>query len=118
MASISWPGNVPDKPLIDGFSERPGTTTVRTQMDVGPDKLRRRTTAAVSTLTMRMLMTKTEVGNLETFYDGTTAQGSLRFDFVHPRTGSTVEARFVERPRWQIRTDDDYEVQIKLEVLP
>lgn len=119
MASIVWPtASVPEKPLVDGFTERPGTTTVRTQMDVGPDKVRRRTTAAVDRLEMRFIMTESEVGSLDTFYDSTAAQGSLRFDFTHPRTGSTVEARFVERPRWRLITDDDYEVTVRLEVLP
>lgn len=118
MASITWPGNVPEKPLVDGYNEQVGSTTVRTPMDVGPDKVRRRTTAAVDRLSMRFLMTETEIGNLDTFYDSTTSQGALRFDFTHPRTGNTVEARFVERPRWRLRTDDDYEVNVTLEVLP
>lgn len=118
MASIAWPGTVPDKPLVDSFTEQPERDIVRSSVSAGPAKARRRTTAGVRRWSMQIRMTETELGNLDTFYVDTTAQGALRFDFTHPREGTLVEARFVRRPVYRLVTEDDYDVQIQLEVLP
>lgn len=118
MAAIDWPNNIPDKPLVDSFAETPPRDVVRTQMDAGPAKMRPRSTSGVRNLNVTFMMNETELSNLDTFYETTTSQGTARFDFSHPRTGTTVEMRFVERPTYRLVSDDDYEVRVKFEVLP
>ncbi|QLH37711.1 MAG: hypothetical protein HWD60_00095 [Defluviicoccus sp.] len=43
--SAVWPSSLPQKPLVDGFSETAPNLVVRSPMDVGPAKVRRRATA-------------------------------------------------------------------------
>lgn len=118
MADVSWPNDVPKSPLVDSFTEQPGRDVVRTQMDAGPSKMRRRTTAGVRKITKTLRMTESEVESLDTFYTSTLGQGTLRFDVENPRTGTVKEMRFVKRPTWRLVTDDDYDVNVQLEVMP
>jgi len=120
MASIAWPTGLPnfEEPLVNEYEESPGTTTVRTQMDVGPDKVRRRTTAAVDQISVGYMMTKSQVSTFDGFYDSTTNQGALRFDATHPRTGKMHEFRFREAPQISALGGLLFQGKVKVEVLP
>jgi len=118
MASLVWPSTIPDKPLVDAYNETPPRDVVKSPMDVGPAKMRRRTTSGVRKFSVTMMMTDAEVADLDTFYETTTRNGVLRFDLENPRTGTTVEMRFMEAPKYKLVSEDDYEVSMKLEALP
>ena len=117
MAAIVWPPTLP----APGFnwSETPVPNTVRTPTDTGPAKVRRRFTAQVTNLDLPYDLTKAEADLLvDTFYEVTTAGGSLRFDYPHPRTGATVECRFREPPAFVETNPGLYRGTVRLEVLP
>lgn len=118
MADVAWPGTVPKSPLLDAFTEQPPREVVRSNVDAGPAKVRQRTTAGVRALTVTIRMTEAELADLDTFFVTTTNQGALRFDLEHPRTGALREMRFVRKPVYRLVTEDDYDVQLQLEVLP
>ena len=82
----AWPASLPQAPLARGYQEAFGDTTLRTQMDAGPDKLRRRFTAGVDSFTTLLRLTKTQAATFESFYKTDTAGGTLAFTWVHPRT--------------------------------
>jgi hypothetical protein len=93
-----WPATLPQKPLQSGWKETFADTGIRTKMEVGPAKTRRRTTAGVKPHEAAFYMTWEEVETLETFYNTTLASGTLEFQWEHPRTGETEDWRFTGPP--------------------
>lgn len=92
---VAWPASLPQKPLAEGFAEQMRKMGLRSAMDAGPAKQRRRFTAAVRTLKLRLRLTPAQVAALDTFWETDTAGGSLSFTWVHPRTGAGVTMRFI-----------------------
>jgi len=119
MATQSWPAGLPnfEEPLRSEYTETVGSTKKRSQMEVGPAKVRRRSTAHVDQMTLGYYMTESEVSTFETFYNTTLKNGSLRFDATHPRTGNTEDFRILEDPQYE-RMGVEYIVRFKVEVLP
>lgn len=120
-ASYSWlTQNLPQKPQ-KGYSENKGMLILRTPMDAGPAKQRKRGLRP-DVLSLSFIMTDLELSTLETFIE-TSLNGTARFYFPHPRTNATVEARFIPQGDGQLYTiqhiSQDYStVQFQLEVLP
>ena len=75
------------------MTETPPDTTLETQMDAGPPKARRRFSAGIRKLDMKMIMTAAQVATLDAFYVTTLSGGALTFDYAHPRTGATETYR-------------------------
>lgn len=114
----SWPASLPPTPLAAGYADTPPDNVLRTQMDAGPAKLRRRTTAAVRPLVAPLLLTSAQVATLDTFYSSTLEDGALAFDWTHPRTGAAISCRFLQPPAYGDPNGDLFFVTCQLEVLP
>jgi len=114
----SWPGTLPDDPLKQAYEETFQDQALRTPMDAGPDKLRRRFTAGVKYFRFRFRHTKTQVATHMTFYETTLSAGSLPFDWTHPRTGSAVEFRYVGPPRISGGGGNSFFINANMEILP
>lgn len=115
-----WPGTLPQAPLA-GVSESKGTLILRTPMDKGPAKMRRRAERP-DTMALRMIMDSTQLSTLETFVF-TTIGSTARFGFPHPRSGSQIEARLVPNQDGELYTVTDlsptvFSVSFTVEVLP
>lgn len=104
-------------PLINSFQETPPENTIRTTMDRGPAKVRRRTTANVRQVSFNLFLKNDGVDVLDDFFTTDTFSGADDFDFIHPRTKESVKARFVSPPQYRNR-GTGYEVSISLEILP
>jgi len=113
----SWPVDLP-APLINTIVETPPENTIRTQMEVGPAKVRRRTTANVRPLRFSITCTPTQAAALDTFYTATTSGGADEFDYSHPRTGDSVSARFTQAPTYSDVNGQAYRIDIALEIMP
>ena len=118
MASATWPSDLPDVPLVRGYEESPPDLALRTEMDTGPDKTRRRTTAGPREFAVQFRLTPAQLTTLDTFFVDTLKSGTLRFDFTHPRTGNTFEFRFVGPPSYRALDSARYRVQATLELMP
>jgi len=116
MASINWPATLP-APLTDGYGEAPPDTTLRTAMDCGPDKVRRRCTAGPRLFSLRYRLTAAQVATLDTFYNTTSGSGSEPFNWTNPRTAAACEAMFLAAPAYGA-VEHEGEVDIQLEVRP
>ena len=114
----SWPATLPQKPLSEGFTEQALPNTIRSEMDIGPAKLRQRYTATIRNYGMRLLLTKAQIATLETFYDATLASGTATFDWSDHRTGSAAVYRFLSRPAYQPASAEYWYTDLALEVLP
>jgi len=114
----SWP-SIPFFDARQGFNEAaPVGATIRTQMDAGPVKVRRRFTAAPIQVQVRIPhLTKSELATFRTFYRDTIKMGSLSFTGTHPVTGATESFRFVEG--YSVAPfADGFTIAATLEILP
>lgn len=118
MPSIVWPGSLPAYPLYEGYQETLGANTIRSAMEVGPAKLRRRGTAAVHTFTVSFGLTHDQAAELRDFFNDDTYGGSLSFELAHPTTEETLEMRFASAPMITRQGPNAYRANLTLEALP
>jgi hypothetical protein len=120
MAASTWPIGLPQIFLIDGFAQGlANKNLIRSQMDVGPAKLRRRSTAATRPMQGSMDMTDDQIQILMDFMDEIEG-GALPFYFpAQPPFVGTYLVRFGdELPQWDWFAPHTWKVDIKLEILP
>jgi len=116
MANIYWPELLPSGLLENGFSQQPQNNVIRTAMDAGPKKARRRYTARTVKYSGKQVFDAAELAVFEQFYHNVIADGVLRFNFTDPVTGETAEFRFTED--YTLRALDGlFEVTLPLERL-
>lgn len=113
-----WPASLPQCPLASSYSETPQRQTLRSQMDAGPAKVRRRFTAGTTDLAYAVNLTPAQVQTFEAFYDDDTDAGALPFDMPHPRTGTTVTVRFKGPYELTAIGGLYYRLSLTIEVLP
>ncbi len=113
-----WPASLPQKMLAPGFDEQPPDERIRTPMEVGPAKLRRRTSAGVRPIKGSIRCSLTQRATFDEFYRSTLSGGVLPFDWVHPVTQTAATFRFVEVPRYAMRTANLVEIALSLELMP
>lgn len=114
----TWPATLPQRPLLNGYSEQRVDANARSSVAVGPSKTRRRYTAVPVVFNCQWSMTTAQLAALETFYVTTLLEGSTSFDWPHPRSGSTVTARFVGPYTLSPYSTDAYTIGAQIEVLP
>jgi len=116
MTNIYWPDTLPLTLRMDGLSAKRNSNVIRTTMDAGPKKARRRYTASSKEFTGSMLLDASLFFELEQFYSVTLADGVLRFNFTDPQTLETAEFRFSDD--YTVNSvDGKFEVSMQLERL-
>lgn len=118
MAATTWPtaDDFPQKPASTGYDEDPGNPFARTEMDVGPAKVRRRTSGSIEKFEVQYEVDGTHLSTWRTFY---AAVGlSELFNWTHPSKGTSVEARFVSPPKIRNAGADNWVLVCSIEVLP
>jgi hypothetical protein len=116
----TWPGTLPPRLLLEGYQERLPRNKVRTEMDAGPAKQRRRYTAAVRPIAGAQILTTAQVASLKTFHDSTLQGGQDAFDWTDPIPNSGLFSfRFVSEPHIDRALGGGlYHVTYELEILP
>lgn len=119
-ASYTWPTTLPQK-VQRGYTETVGMNILRTAMDAGPAKMRRRSIRP-DQLNVSFTMTTAQVTTLDTFLT-TSIKGTARFYFPHPRKETTVEVRIVPTQDGALYNLTNigpgfWTVALQLEVLP
>lgn len=113
----TWPATLPQQFRQDGYTRAMPDNLLRSSMDVGPAKVRRRTTANVGPTSGQMLLTYAQKQILEDFYRDDLFDGALPFDF--PDWDETVrEFRFTRPPSFINTGGDQWMVSLNLERLP
>lgn len=111
--SIPWPSQLQDKVNRDSFNYKVGETVLRSDVDIGPKKLRRRFTRPINMATVSIdINSVSEYNIFMTFYNTTTNAGVSPFEFVHPITGVLKEWRFADVP--EIRPLGGYNFTISM----
>lgn len=99
----TWPASLPQQPDAPGYKESPQSQVIRTDMDAGPKKSRRRFTAGSRSIPVTYsLLTRARVQVFEDFFDDDIAAGALAFNWPQPRTGKTVSVQIVGDPPYSL----------------
>lgn len=119
----SWPAALPQMPTVESYDSSPADATLRTDMDAGPAKVRRRFTSGPETMTVRLMMTATQLNaaspnGFHAFFVTDTSYGATEFTWVNPRTGSAATCRFIGAPAYSPLGGTAWEVRFRMEVLP
>jgi hypothetical protein len=96
MTGNTWPETLPVDLLLDGFSKQPQSNVIRTSMDAGPKKTRRRYTARAIKFSGKQIFDAEELAVFEWFYHTVLADGALRFNLADPTGPETAEFRFTD----------------------
>lgn len=113
-----WPDGLPSAPLRDGYSESQASAVIRTDMDAGPARVRRRTSAHVTDITARYLFNDAQMDTFMAFFNQDAGAGAVIFAMPHPRTGETVSARFRTPPQARALQRGYSFVDVSLEIMP
>jgi hypothetical protein len=90
----------PQKILHNSYTETLDDGHIRTQMDAGPAKIRKRSDANTDRFKGRIVLTSTQTEDMDTFYKTVLGNGSLSFEWLHQRTESTGTFRFIKAPSY------------------
>lgn len=114
----TWPATLPD-PLFEGYEDTIGDGRIRSRTDVGPPKVRRRTTSAVRPLRCSMIMTDAQLTTLKTFIRTTLLGGALPFYWTDVHNSAQVIVQIGESmPVYRPINNSKWQVSFDLEILP
>lgn len=97
--ALVWPPGLPQAPQLGSFTKRLPKLTIRSSVDAGLDKVRRRFTTAPVLHDMSLKLTRTQVAIFRTFFLETTKGGALPFTWKDAETGDPCDFRFVDEPK-------------------
>jgi hypothetical protein len=113
-----WPASLPQYLSVQGFSEEIPNTMLRSNVDTGPAKLRRRYTAAPEPIVGTITCTSAQVDTFRTFFETTLNGGTTSFNWVHPRKQTAATFRFTETPKVSALGGDGFRIGLKMEIMP
>lgn len=113
----AWTGTLPQNFQVQGYSEVGADNTIRTKMEVGPNKIRKRTTSNVRIVSGTMWLTPAQYTELRDFYENIHEYGSLSFtkDDEH---GINRTWRFVNPPVYSTVGPENWQVKLQIEEMP
>lgn len=118
----NYPSTLPEWRLP--LTEKADKGFIRTQMDAGPEKVRRRYSAVSVKFTTSMIVDGTQKATLDTFFHTTLEEGADAFSRTDPDEGTTQSFRFLDTPSYRLITGAStqaeriYNVDLALEKLP
>jgi hypothetical protein len=115
----SWPSTLPQVPLVRDYSEQSPDLTIRSTVDTGPAKVRRRATSGVTVLTCTFRLSLSQRDTLDSFWKTTLKGGSIAFTWNHPITSSSITCRIVNPPTYTpLVRGSFWNTTLKIEILP
>ena len=103
--------------IIAGFSYQQVPNTIRSEVEVGIAKVRRRYTKAITNITGSMVVDQLGVNTFQDFYDINLQSGVRRFIFQDPITKTDKEYRFISPPVIVPTGVDHWQIEMELEML-
>jgi hypothetical protein len=82
-----WPATLPQCPILNEFSEQRQRNAVSFSPDVGPPKLRRRSSESGVMASVAFRMTISDLEIFRTFFVDTLEDGPISFQWRHPLDG-------------------------------
>src|SRR5262245_28329856 len=104
--------------MFDGYQEGMMDGRVRSRTDIGPPKVRRRTTTAIRPMQFQLTLSDAQLTTLKSFVDTTLLNGSLPFSFTDVHTGATITCQIgANMPSWRPISNTKWLVNMDLEVI-
>lgn len=113
---VAYPASLPRLPLL-GWTEKAPKNMLRSQMEYGPDKVRRRTTSGPREIQWPLKITEAQATVLMDFFEVTLYSGTVEFTHIHPRTLAACTYRFRSEPEITHTGRNQYSVTLELEIL-
>ncbi|GAB4387215.1 hypothetical protein [Albidovulum sp.] len=115
--TVAWPERLP-LPTIEGYAVRPGEAILRTEMEAGPARQRRRFTQVPSRLAVRWVMRRDQFALFEAWYRWSAKEGGAWFtiDLLGGLGLVPQEARFTRQFEARIVAGVLWEVVSELEI--
>jgi hypothetical protein len=113
-----WPTTLPQLLEAAGYARSAADVTLRTAMDAGPAKVRRRFSAGPQPVSGRITLTDAQLATFHAWFRDSLLGGALRFSWTDPDSQEPVEMRFTGPPTWTARDSNLYHLQLPLEILP
>lgn len=117
MTIEQWPDTLPTELLQRGYSQASSDVLLRSAVDVGPAKVRRRNTATAVPVAGNLLLSFDDLAILRAFYEDDLLDGTLRFSWADPVSLAAKEFRFTSPPKW-VMASGWFDVTLELEILP
>lgn len=114
----AWPAGVPVCWIGGSYSEKPEQNRAEFQPEVGPPKLRRRSSVKTVVVGFLLKLTSAEFDALLDFYTDDLEDGSLSFTRVHPRTNATETFTFAAIPEIVGLVTNKARVSVSLRKMP
>lgn len=119
----TWPTSLPQSVFMDFVATRQ-SGMIRTSMDDGPAKQRKRFSAVSKMFKCNMILNGTQYSTFESFFESDLDFGATSFTWINPITDASATLRFTDvfTPS-QLTPDADpaarlYQISMPLEVLP
>lgn len=90
---LAWPSTLP-RPLLDGYSTSPGNEIVRTDMESGEARTRRRSVSAPDNIKLSWLLDATQMSQFRAYWDAELAGGAAWCD-MSIDVGNGIEQKAV-----------------------
>mgnify|MGYP001170021751 CR=1 FL=1 len=114
----SWPSTLPQELIAETLSIEMPDNLLRSDMDIGPAKVRRRTTSNVTKVSGDIIVTRDQYNTLSSFFSNNASYGATEFDWINPITGSSCSMRFSAPPRVKPEKGSLLRVSLSLEIMP
>lgn len=124
MAIPVWPAELPQMPLLDGYSLEPPNLTRRVQPNEGPSITSAKGVLGSDMVTASYHLTQAQAATLRLFLYSTCRSGALRFSWPDPDGGAAKECKVVplsDRSLYKLTrlsAPGMFHVDLTLEVLP
>jgi len=122
--AVPWPtaNSFPPKAYAISHVEHPERARIRTKMDTGPAKIRKRFTAAPEEFDVEVRVNKAQLGTWhEDFWLNTSLAdyGCEEITWLHPRLNTEAVFRFVTEPEYNtISGDKLWSITFRMEIMP
>lgn len=93
-ARVTWPADLPSLVPTDEYTEEWDGGTIRSDMDVGSAKVRRRFFRTRRTFARMIYLTAAQYASLLLWYDTVLGGGAVPFQVQHPISGELLLLRF------------------------
>lgn len=114
----AWPAGLQELLSEANFGIQDQDTVIRSEMDVGYAKVRRRFTKGISTFSGSIYLTTDEYTLFKDFFDTTLNGGAIPFTYNHPITQVPSDFRFKGAPAYSSIGGGNFTVQFVWELLP
>lgn len=123
MSDTTWPPSLTRTPRVSSLGEEAPKVVLRSEVDVGPAKIRRRLTGGTRNFSVEVDLRRSELAVFDSFFNTTTKGGSLSFSWKNPRTGDAADFRFLDVPKYTPRAprgdgSEWWVVSFDMEMLP